>query len=176
MILNDILDLSKIEAGRLDLEMLDFDLRAMLAGFAKPFLAHARVKKLRFDYAVGPAVPTFLHGDPVRLRQILTNLVGNAIKFTHAGEVSLQVAQLSQSGKELILPLLRRRHRHRYCRRQAGAPLSQVHAGGHFDHAPVWRYRPGPGHIQAACRVDGGRNWGGELARDLGLSSGLPCT
>ena len=103
VILNDILDFSKIEAGRLDLEMIDFDLRAMLASFAKPFLARAQVKQLRFDYAVGPTVPTLLRGDPVRLRQVLTNLVGNAIKFTHVGEVSLQVAQLAQSAEDVTL-------------------------------------------------------------------------
>ena len=103
VILNDILDFSKIEAGRLDLELLDFDLRAMLAGFAKPFLARAQGKKLHFDYAVGPAVPALVRGDPVRLRQVLTNLVGNAIKFTHAGEVSLRVALLAQGEEDVTL-------------------------------------------------------------------------
>ena len=103
VILNDILDFSKIEAGRLDLEMVDFDLRAMLAVFAKAFLARAEAKKLHFGCAIGPTVPSIVRGDPVRLRQVLTNLVGNAIKFTHAGEVALEVAQLAQGEEDVIL-------------------------------------------------------------------------
>jgi len=103
VILNDILDFSKIEAGRLELEMVDFDLQAMLAAFARPFTARAQAKRLRFEYAVSPVVPTFVRGDPVRLRQVLTNLVGNAIKFTHEGEVSLQVAQLAQGEEGVAL-------------------------------------------------------------------------
>jgi signal transduction histidine kinase/CheY-like chemotaxis protein len=96
VILNDILDFSKIEAGKLNLEMIDFDLRAMLSAFARPFLVRAQAKKINFGYAIGPAVPTCVRGDPVRLRQVLTNLVGNAVKFTHEGEVSLHVTMLSQ--------------------------------------------------------------------------------
>ncbi|MFN8467042.1 MAG: ATP-binding protein [Caldilineaceae bacterium] len=103
VILNDILDFSKIEAGKLSLEVINFDLRAMLAAFARPFMARTQAKKINFGYAIGPAVPTYVRGDPVRLRQVLTNLVGNAVKFTHEGEVSLHVTLLSQEGGTNLL-------------------------------------------------------------------------
>ena len=103
VILNDILDFSKIEAGRLDLELLDFDLRAMLAGFVKPFLARAQGRSSILTMRSALAVPALVRGDPVRLRQVLTNLVGNAIKFTHAGEVSLRVALLAQGEEDVTL-------------------------------------------------------------------------
>ena len=91
-IINDILDFSKIEAGKLDLEILDFDPRATLANLKEMLALRADEKGLRFACVIDPKVPLRLRGDPGRLRQILTNLAGNAIKFTSAGEVSIKVA------------------------------------------------------------------------------------
>jgi PAS domain S-box-containing protein len=91
-ILNDILDFSKIEAGKLKLESIEFDLKAQLEDFAAAMALRARQKGLRFACVMDPQLPARVTGDPGRLRQILTNLVGNAIKFTEAGEVAIHVA------------------------------------------------------------------------------------
>ena len=90
-IINDILDFSKVEAGKLDLESLDFDLRATLDDVADLVAFRAHEKSLEFILLVAPEVPLALRGDPGRLRQILINLGGNAVKFTPHGEVSLHV-------------------------------------------------------------------------------------
>ncbi len=98
-LINDILDFSKVEAGRLDLEIIDFDLCALLDDFAGPLALRAQDRGLEFICSVDPEVPALLRGDPGRLRQVLINLAGNAIKFTHAGEVvvTVSVAALADS-------------------------------------------------------------------------------
>ncbi|WP_146076088.1 PAS domain-containing hybrid sensor histidine kinase/response regulator [Caldimonas caldifontis] len=88
-ILNDILDLSRIEAGRLSVEQLGFDLRSLLHEALAPLEPRAREKQLVLQCTVAPDVPAQLVSDPLRLRQILVNLVGNAIKFTRQGRVDL---------------------------------------------------------------------------------------
>ncbi len=90
-LINDILDFSKIEAGKLDLENLDFDLRDLLDDFAGLMAVKAAEKGVEFLCAAAPEVPSALRGDPGRLRQILTNLAGNALKFTQRGEVAVRV-------------------------------------------------------------------------------------
>jgi PAS domain S-box-containing protein len=90
-LINDILDFSKIEAKKLDLEMLNFDLSSLLDDFAGTMAVRTHEKGLELLCAADLNVPTLLCGDPGRLRQILTNLVGNSIKFTHAGEVAVRV-------------------------------------------------------------------------------------
>jgi PAS domain S-box-containing protein len=102
-ILNDILDFSKIEAGGIDLETLDFDLRALLDDFASLLAVRADAKGLEFISAVAPDVPTYLSGDPGRLRQVLLNLAGNAIKFTEHGEVSVRVGLIEESASDAVL-------------------------------------------------------------------------
>jgi len=90
-IVNDMLDLSKIEAGRMELEVLDFDLRRVLEEVCDALAVQAREKNLELVCLLPPEVPTLLRGDSGRLRQILLNLLGNGVKFTSEGEVSLQV-------------------------------------------------------------------------------------
>jgi len=90
-ILNDILDFSKIEAGRLTLEATDFDLWEVVESAIELHAARAAQKKLELVTQIREEVPSLLHGDPLRLRQVLLNLVGNAIKFTSSGEVFLDV-------------------------------------------------------------------------------------
>jgi len=91
VIINDILDFSKIEAGKLDIDAIDFSLRQMLDETIRPMALRAHEKKLELLIDVRTDVPDGLNGDPNRLRQILTNLVGNAIKFTEAGEIVVRV-------------------------------------------------------------------------------------
>jgi PAS domain S-box-containing protein len=102
-LINDILDFSKIEAGKLELEILDFDLRGMLDDFSGMMAVRAAEKGLEFVCAANPDVPRRLQGDPGRLRQILTNLVGNAFKFTERGEVTVRVYLESRTDTEAVL-------------------------------------------------------------------------
>jgi two-component system sensor histidine kinase/response regulator len=90
-VINDILDFSKIEAGRVDLEAIDFNLRDCLEACLKTVAIRADEKGLELLCEVAPEVPEVVRGDSGRLRQVLINLVGNAIKFTHKGEVALKV-------------------------------------------------------------------------------------
>ncbi|HEU5406258.1 MAG TPA: response regulator [Nitrospira sp.] len=89
-LINDVLECSKIEAGKLELECLDFNLRTTVEQVLAQFAEQAETKGLELTGLVHASVPTGLKGDPGRLRQILTNLVGNAVKFTDKGEVILQ--------------------------------------------------------------------------------------
>ena len=90
-LINSILDFSKIEAGKLELERIDFDLREALSIAMKTLTLRARSKNLELLYEIRPNVPDALIGDPVRLWQVVINLVGNALKFTHQGEVVVRV-------------------------------------------------------------------------------------
>jgi signal transduction histidine kinase/CheY-like chemotaxis protein len=90
-IINDILDFSKIEAGKLELEAADFDLGETVDGMLKMLAMRAHEKGLELIYDCAPEVPDALIGDPGRLRQVLVNLVGNAVKFTDRGEVTVSV-------------------------------------------------------------------------------------
>ena len=102
-LINDILDFSKIEAGKLELEIIDFDLRALLDDFAAMMSIRARDKGLEFVCAAAPEAPAFLRGDPGRLRQILINLTGNAVKFTREGEVAVRAAAAAESDEAVTL-------------------------------------------------------------------------
>ncbi|MCP3941345.1 MAG: response regulator [Desulfobacteraceae bacterium] len=105
-LINDILDFSKIEAGKLELEVLDFDLETMMEDFSDALAVQAHGKGLEFVCGISPEVPVMLKGDPGRLRQVLTNLMGNAIKFTHAGEVAVHVSMVSDVDDSVMLRFL----------------------------------------------------------------------
>jgi signal transduction histidine kinase/CheY-like chemotaxis protein len=92
-LLNDILDFSKVEAGKLELAPIDFDLRRLLEDLKRMLDFQAHAKDLQLRCMVDPSVPEAIRGDESRLRQILFNLIGNAIKFSHAGEVAVSVAR-----------------------------------------------------------------------------------
>ena len=102
-IINDILDFSKIEAGKFDLDVIDFELEDSLATTMRMLAPRADQKGLELACDVRPDVPTALVGDPGRLRQIITNLIGNAIKFTDAGEVILRVETESRTSDDVLL-------------------------------------------------------------------------
>ena len=102
-VINDILDFSKIEAGKLDLECAEFELRGVMESTLKTLAVRAGEKKLELLCEIAPDVPEMVRGDAVRLRQVMTNLTGNAIKFTEHGEVVLRVERESREGRELTL-------------------------------------------------------------------------
>ena len=96
-IINDVLDVSKIEAGKLSLEKVDFDLPGMLQEVRMLLDERAQDKDLLLSLVIHPDIPPFVRSDPTRLRQIVLNLLGNAIKFTEKGEIRLSVRALRQS-------------------------------------------------------------------------------
>lgn len=102
-IINDILDFSKIEAGRLDMENTEFNLDNVISDLADTVTFGAHEKGLELVFNIGPRVPIELEGDPVRLGQILLNLVGNAIKFTDSGEVQVSVALEAEDSNSVLL-------------------------------------------------------------------------
>ncbi|HKR26731.1 MAG TPA: response regulator, partial [Acidobacteriaceae bacterium] len=102
-VINDVLDFSKIEADRVELQLRDFNLRSVLEGALKTLAVRADEKGLDLLCDVCGVVPEWLHGDPARLRQILLNLTGNAIKFTHRGEVNLAVHLEEEAGDRVLL-------------------------------------------------------------------------
>ena len=102
-ILNDILDFSKIEAGKLEFETIEFDLRQTVEAMFKVLGVRAAAKNLELACDLGTDVPSRVLGDPGRLRQILINLTGNAIKFTERGEVLIRVERLSQTVQQVEL-------------------------------------------------------------------------
>lgn len=102
-ILNDILDYSKIEAGRLEIERVPFRVESVLTSVADLFAAHIEQKGLELFFEIDSALNRELIGDPLRLTQVLNNLVGNAIKFTQEGEVHIKVEAIEQSEDSLLL-------------------------------------------------------------------------
>jgi two-component system sensor histidine kinase/response regulator len=102
-LINDILDFSKIESGKLELECIEFNLYDALAEVMRAMAVRAHQKGLELIYQHRLGVPEYVIGDPARLRQVLTNLIGNAIKFTPHGEVVLTVTRSSSAGNRLEL-------------------------------------------------------------------------
>jgi len=103
VVINDVLDFSKIEAGKFDLDMVDFDLSALVHDTVKPLALKAEENGVELLCRIDPAVPELVHADPIRVRQVLTNLAGNAIKFTIKGEIEISVAVESRGDKFDVL-------------------------------------------------------------------------
>ncbi|MFZ5483527.1 MAG: PAS domain S-box protein [Pseudomonadota bacterium] len=123
-ILNDILDYSKIEAGRLDIEHIEFSVEQVLGDVANLFSARIEEKGLELFLDITRDVPDRLLGDPLRLTQVLNNLVGNAVKFTERGEITLRVELAGVSGEQLTL---------RFSVRDTGIGLARDKAEGLFQ-------------------------------------------
>src|SRR5690606_12814515 len=102
-VINDILDFSKIEAGKLELDATEFDVRELIETALKTVALRAHQKGLELTCDVAHDVPRFVKGDANRLRQVLLNLVGNAIKFTERGEVGLQARLQVRDGNHCVL-------------------------------------------------------------------------
>jgi PAS domain S-box-containing protein len=123
-IINDILDFSKIEAGKLDLDPIEFDLRDSLEETAKSLAVRAHEKGLELVCDVSPDVPMRVVGDPTRLRQVLVNLAGNAVKFTEQGEVVLRVELESRQQDHCVI---------RFVVCDTGIGIAPDHQGRIFD-------------------------------------------
>jgi signal transduction histidine kinase/DNA-binding response OmpR family regulator len=122
MILNDILDYSKIEAEHLELEAIPFDVSKVVHATASLLAVRAREKHLELLAEVGPEVPRAVRGDPTRLRQVLMNLIGNAIKFTEQGEVVVSVTATATDGTAAL----------RFAVRDTGIGIAADHVGSVF--------------------------------------------
>jgi signal transduction histidine kinase/ABC-type amino acid transport substrate-binding protein/FixJ family two-component response regulator len=102
-LINDILDMSKIEAGRASLRMVVFDLRSFIGDLGAMFRFRAEAKGITFDATIGPEVPCFVRADEGKLRQVLINIVGNAVKFTDRGGVTLRVNSRNETNSRCVL-------------------------------------------------------------------------
>src|SRR6185295_17212078 len=102
-IINDVLNFSKIQAGKLSFETIDFDLRDTLEGSLDMLAERAQSKGIELTSTIAPDVPRHLRGDPGRLRQVLVNLIGNAIKFTANGEVVVRIRKLNETENAAML-------------------------------------------------------------------------
>jgi signal transduction histidine kinase len=101
-LINDILDLSKVESGELKVKLSHFDLRAIIEEVVTPLEAAAKAKGLFFKVLMDPTLPTEIVSDPMRLKQILLNMISNAIKFTESGGVTIHVSYIQEGEKKWI--------------------------------------------------------------------------
>ena len=161
-LINDILDFSKIEAGKMDLELISFSLRDCLNEAVKTLNFRAVEKGLELACRIHPETSDALVGDPGRIRQVITNLVGNAIKFTEAGEVIINVEPDSKEESAAVLHFFRTRHGHRHPSGAAAEDFRLLFPGGRFDDAKIRRYGPGVGDLRATGRTDGWPDLGRE--------------
>jgi signal transduction histidine kinase len=153
-IINDILDFSRLEAGKLRLEAADFDPRALVEEVGDLFAGAAQCKHLELAYRVDADVPATVRGDAGRLRQILTNLVGNAIKFTDAGGVVLRV-RVAEPAPDGVVLRLEVSDTGIGIAREQRAPFPGVLAGRQLDDAEVRRHGARAGDLAAARGRDG---------------------
>src|ERR1041385_1250649 len=103
VLINDILDLAKVDAGKMTFEEKPFKLRSSIANMVQLFKAKFQEKNLKFKEEFDESIPDVLMGDAVRLHQVIINLIGNAIKFTHKGQISLGVHMTEQKQQEVTI-------------------------------------------------------------------------
>ena len=182
-LINDILDVAKIESGRLSLESVSFDLEDTVGKAIETMSVRAHAKGLELTARILPHVPPNLIGDPLRLRQILINLTANAVKFTDQGEVALTVESLSpaealrlgfaanagrrrrRGRSRRLAALFGGRQRHRNRRGGARRDLLQLHPGRRLGLAPLRRLRTRAYDRAASERDDGRAGRGRERSR-----------
>ncbi|RRK02516.1 PAS domain S-box protein [Opitutaceae bacterium TAV3] len=176
-LINDILDLSKIESGRMELEQLPFELVPCIEDILDLFSAHATANRIELAYHVAPALPAWIIGDVTRLRQVLSNLVNNALKFTPSGTISIEVFPLPPDSPHPEIsnththhpaappppprrphPIHRARHRHRHPRRPPRPPLQILFPSRFLHHPALRRHRPRPCHLQTPLPPHGRRH------------------
>ncbi len=161
-IINNILDFSKIESGRFELEHQPFDLHDCLEAALDLVAAQAAERQIDLAYMFAPTVPQGLLGDVTRVRQVLVNLLANAVKFTPAGEVVVMISARRLPDGQHEIHIAVRDSGHRHPGRPAGPAVPGLQPGGRLDDAPVRRHGAGPGDQPAALRADGRADVGGE--------------
>ena len=161
-VINDILDFSKIEAGKLQLDRETFDLRESLGDTLKSFAIRAHQQGLELTSFIHPEVPHTVIGDYNRLRQVIVNLIGNALKFTEQGEVVLEVWRESHSPQEVIVHFTVSDTGIGIPAGEADGDLREVRAGRRVDDAAVWRHGVGIGHCLAPADAHGRTHLGGK--------------
>ena len=154
-LLDHVLDLSKIEAGKVTLEHLDFGLRRVLEGVVEMLAIAADRKGLELTCLVAPETPCLLRGDAGRLRQIVSNLAANAVKFTDRGDVSIRVKPVRRRRARGHAGIRDQRHGHRDPKGSRRGSVFAVRSSRRIDYAQVWRHRTGAHHFQAARGDDG---------------------
>ena len=157
-VINDILDFSKIEAGKLDLDPISFQLRDRLADDLRTIAMKAQEKNLELVYEIDDAIPDNLVGDPGRLRQIVLNLVSNAVKFTLQGEVAVSVTIESQSAESVVLHFAVRDTGIGIPAGKTATRFRRLLSSRQFNHPPLWWYRPWLVDFQTASRPDERQN------------------
>ncbi len=159
-IINDILGFSKIESGKMELEQLPFDLPTCIEEALELFSMQAAAEHLDLAYHVEEDVPSWIMGDVTRTRQILVNLVNNAIKFTPRGSITVRVRKHRSSVPPTALgPLQSRVHRPRFgnwnSRRSNLAVVQTLQSGRLVNHAKIWRHQSGSRHLSPPHRTHG---------------------
>ena len=161
-VINDILDFSKMEAGKIDLDVMDFNLRDSLEATLKTLALRAHEKGLELLCEVAPEVPEAVRGDPSRLRQIVVNLVGNAIKFTSEGEVALGVRAWKSRVNERLLQFTVSDTGIGIPPEKQKSIFEAFHPGGYLHNAKVWRNRFRTDDLDPLGGDDGRKNLGRE--------------
>ncbi len=156
-IIENVLDFSKIEAGRIGVESIDFDLHRLLSDTIRMFRPQAQRKSLRLTLHIDPQVPFLLRGDPLHTRQILTNLIGNAVKFTEKGDVAVRVALI---GPRLVPGTARLR----FEIEDTGIGIAAAEHGRIFE-----SFRQAD---SSTTRLYGGTGLGAAIARELAMLLG----
>ena len=156
-LINDVLDLSKIEADRLELEHVEFDLRDVVYETVAAMALQSAAKGIELIVNIGTDVPVLARGDPGRLRQIIMNLVGNAIKFTHEGYIVLDATAAWTTPAALTLRIEVTDTGIGIPAGSHRPPVQDLLADRLLHHAPLRRHRPGALHRQAPRRTHGRR-------------------
>lgn len=124
-LINDILDLSKIEAGKITLENIHFSISSLLEGSISSFKPKLMEKKLQIETVVAPDIPDILLGDPLRIRQIILNLISNAVKFTNEGKISVEVSAITSGDHQKEI---------KFSVNDTGVGIAQENIGSLFQH------------------------------------------
>ena len=161
-LINDVLDYSKIEAGKLEIDAIDFNLGDSLGDTMKTLSLRAHQKGLELAFEIEPAVPDALIGDPGRLRQIIINLVGNAIKFTEQGEVVVHVKTESKTQDQIELHFTVADTGIGIPPEKQSAIFRGVQSGGRLDDPQVRRHGAGFDDFVQTRGPDGRTNLGGK--------------
>lgn len=101
-VINDVLDFSKIESGQMDIEFIEFNLYKLISDIVDLFYTQVEQKKIKLNFSIAPNVPLYIKGDPAKLRQILTNILSNSVKFTQKGEINVRVLVQASSSDDAL--------------------------------------------------------------------------